>query len=302
MQRSNPSKVAGILILVGSCLALISSMFLYATLQIEYFVPYHGLRGIDLEFYVWTGIIIFEISAFALGLVSSLYTLKRKTFVIPLLGAGCLFVAGTLFFFKQFVRIFFPHIPGFNFYVLWNIYEGFFAFPLIFLSTLSLIFLFFSKKGIQVIKRSTLLQIAGALMIFCSVEAVFFGLISYSPYYRTALDDIGFLTPIYSWTLSICSAFFAMAAGITLLFKKHTPLSIGFISITLISGLLLAILFPFTIYILVLAPLWGLLFELPTIIFSAVALALALLGQRKYNQPTTKSVDTLVNATEPKNR
>ena len=129
-------------------------------------------------------------------------------------------------------------------------------------------------------------------MVLCSIEAAFFGFMSYSPSwtypYETALNDRGFLTPIYSWILSACTFVFAIGAGILSLLRRYTRLAIALTVLVLFSGLLLSIIFTSTIYYaLVWAWLGGPLFEIPTIVLSSLALVLAIysLRQKKPRTP-----------------
>jgi hypothetical protein len=282
MQKSTLLTISGIAIAIGSCFALVASLFMVHFTQIDYFVPYHfGIRLIDADFFIRVDIIVFELFAFVFGLISAIQTLRGKYFAMSVLGASFLLVAGILFFANFFVRIFYPYMMEFSFYAWWWLLQGFFGFPTIFLSSMALIFIVLEKRGIQSTKKSNLLLISGTLMILCSIEAVFFGFMSFSPYpYETALNDGGFLTPIYSWTLSICASVFAFAAGVLLFFKKNTHLSIALMVLVLLSGLSLSVIFTFTIYALVWGYFGGLLFESPIIALSAVALVLAFLGQR----------------------
>ena len=100
MQKSTLLKVAGILIIISSCLALVATLFMALFTWFEYFVPAHlgSVRVITEPFYVVISIIIFELYTFFLGLLSAVNISNRRKFSLSLLGATFLLIAGLLFF------------------------------------------------------------------------------------------------------------------------------------------------------------------------------------------------------------
>ncbi|MFA5572011.1 MAG: hypothetical protein GX799_05625 [Crenarchaeota archaeon] len=94
-------------------------------------------------------------------------------------------------------------------------------------------------------QRSTLLVVAGALMIVCSVVTAFFGLLSYT-YYQSQLHYYyggqGYLEPSYGWIVSFCTFAFALPAGTLLLIKKYTRVSIILTVLVLLAGLSMPII------------------------------------------------------------
>jgi hypothetical protein len=253
-------------------------------------ILYHyGIRVIDSPFFVRLSIIGFDLLASIFGLISAIQTVRGKGFKVSILGATFLVVAGLLFFASYLVNVFLPYLMDFSIVAWWWLLQGFFGFPIVFLASLALIFIVLENRGIQSTKKNNLLIISGALMVLCSIEAVFFGFMSYSPSwtypYETALNDHGYLTPIYSWILSTCIFVFAIAAGIMLLLRRYTRSAIALTVLVLFSGLSLSMIFTSTIYYaLVWAWLGGPLFEIPTIVLSSLALALAIQSLRQKNQ------------------
>jgi len=153
-------------------------------------------------------------------------------------------------------------------------------------------------------QRSTLLVLSGALMIVCSIVTIFFGVLFYG-YYQSQLHYYyggqGYLEYFYSWMVSICAFAFALPAGILLLMKKFTRVSIALTFIVLLFGLSLPIILAFMGIVGILYTDWitgvisGLLGSWYIIVLSALALVLAFLGHRNRNQVTPKSIDTQVN-------
>jgi hypothetical protein len=122
-------------------------------------------------------------------------------------------------------------------------------------------------------------------MLLCSVEAFFFGFISYSPTwtypYEAALNDSGFLTPIYSWILSALTIAFASAAGALMLLRRNTRLATVLTVFVLFSGVLSSVVFTFTIYYAFIWSWTGVSLFAPTIVLSSLALVSAIYALKK---------------------
>ncbi len=147
-------------------------------------------------------------------------------------------------------------------------------------------------------QRSTLLKISGILMLIASIISLVLGILlldSYFSYKSSKYIPYELLTV---GSLNLTAFPLGLISGVLLLSRKYANVGAIITIAVLVIGLAIPLIRINRGYV------WesGLLFGLPMIVFPAIALALALLGQRKYNQPTTKSVDTLVNASEPKNR
>ncbi len=291
MQRSPLLKISTITMAIGSCFTLIASLFIILITQSDYTTVdrFGGVRVIDAPFFVRLGIIGFDLFAFIFGLISAIQTQRGKGFKVSILGAASVLVAGLLFFVGSFVNVFLPNLTDFPFFSWWWLLQGFFGFPIVFVASLALIYIVLEKRGIQSSRKSNLLLISGGLMVLCSIEAVFFGFMSYSPSwtysYQIALNDRGFLAAIYSWVLSACTFVFSIGAGILLLLRRCTRLAIALTLLVLFSGLLLSMTFTSTIYYrLVWAWLGGPLFEIPTIVLSSSALVLAIYSLRQKHQ------------------
>jgi len=98
MQRSPLLKTSGILTAVGSCLALLATLFMAWFTQREYFTAYHyGTRVIDAPFYLRISIIVFVLFAVVFGIISAKQTFRRKSYWFSILGATFLLIAGLLF-------------------------------------------------------------------------------------------------------------------------------------------------------------------------------------------------------------
>ena len=138
-------------------------------------------------------------------------------------------------------------------------------------------------------QRSTLLVIAGALMIVCSIVAIFFGVLFYS-YYQSQLHYYyggqSYIEPFYGWIVSFCAFAFALPAGILLLMKKYSHVSIALTVLVLLAGLSMPIILAFNGIIHILYTNWitgvisGFLGTWHIIVLSAIALTLAVAGKR----------------------
>jgi hypothetical protein len=294
MQRSTQLTVAGILIIVASCLALVSSLFIGFFTWLNYFVPYHyGTRVIDAPFYFLLAIICFELSAFILGLVSSKSNLRQKSYWISTLGATSVLIAGLLFFVSFLIKPFLPYLMDFTAYVWWSILQLYCGLPIVILASISMIILVTRKLDFKS-NECNLSLTSGIIMILCSIVSVLFAVFSYISYVGANGQFLGSY-PFYTFIVSIGTLLFALPAGILLLRRRSISLSIKLVILTLISALSLSIIFEVVVYPWTGVFVMGLNIELPIILLSAVALTLAYLGQRKKNQTTPKSIDVQVN-------
>jgi hypothetical protein len=130
-------------------------------------------------------------------------------------------------------------------------------------------------------QRSTLLTIAGTLMIIATIIMLFYWFVFFNlyassvAYYNTANN----YAALYSGIWNSCALPFTLVGTIFLFKKKHVRLCILGIALTLVSGFVPAIIFTvvnnYATYVFD-----GLELGAPLIILSATALILALLGQR----------------------
>lgn len=118
-------------------------------------------------------------------------------------------------------------------------------------------------------------------MILCSIVATFLGVLFYS-YYKIELGHGDYLTPLQSCIVSICIFIFALPAGILLLMKKYTDVSIALTVFSLISGFSLSfILISNGHHVWPGGILSGLLVEWPMIVLSITALVLVGISRTK---------------------
>ena len=296
MQRSTQLVIAGILIITGSCLALAATLFIAFNTWLEYFVPSHygSVRVINESFYVVLAIIIFEIAAFVLGLLSTLNTMKRRKFSLAISGATFLLISGLLFFtnllFLFFNSIWLP-VESFGFEGLWTILQQYCGLPIIILAFISIIFLVSRKKEFKSTESNSSVTLE-AILILSAVSSASFAVFSIVPFEQAAggfASDHGVATLI----ISIFTFVFASLAALFSRKKKYFPVSIALIVFSLLSALSLSFIFLY-IFPWTGSFVKGLVTESPIIILSVIALVLALL-EKKRNQAITKSRETLVN-------
>ena len=286
MQKSPLLVIAAITLIIGSILTLVAGLFIIPFTYSDYFMPYHyGTRVIDIPFFVRLSIIGFDLFASIFGLISAIQVIRGKGLKSSILAGTFLLIAGLLFFVSSLVHFLLPNLMDFTIIAWWWLLQGFFGFPIVFVAALALVFITREKRSTQSTKRSNLLLIAGSLMVLCSIQAAFFAFMSYSPTwtypYETALQDPGFLTPIYSWILSACTIILALGAGILLLLRRFTGLAITLTELTLLSSILLSAVFISTIYYnLIWSWFGGPLFEYPTILLSSITLILAIYSRK----------------------
>lgn len=311
MQRSTLLTVAGILIIICSCLALIAALFMAFFVWFDYFVPSHlgSVSGISEAFYVEISIIFFEFYAFVLGVLSAINIFKLKSFNLSVVGSSTLLIAGLLFFGKL-AYSYIPHVAAI-FQNPWSpiIFTGFwspisqpwFGFSIIILASVSMILLA-SKKKEFVINKNNLLTALEAFLISVILISALFAILSIIPYEEAAesalIQSAGFpslaaYSPIATMIVNICAFVFSTLAGLLLFTRKRFSASIVLIVLTLITAISLSFIFTL-IYPWIGSFVKGLVTESPIIILSAIALALALIGRRSRNQVTTKSIDAQI--------
>jgi hypothetical protein len=296
MQRSTPLVIAGILLIVGSCLALVATLFIAYFTWLEYFVPshYNSVRVITEPFYVELAIIIFEITAFVLGLLSALNTVKRRKFSLSMLGATFLLISGLLFFtdllFLFFNSMWLP-VESFGLEGLWSIFQQFCGLPIIILASISIILLVSRKKEFKSTESNSSVTLE-AILILSAISSACFAVFSIVPYEQAAggfASDHGVATLI----IGICTFVFASLAILLSRKKKYVPVS-SLMVLSLLSALSLSFIFMY-IFPWIGSFIKGLVTESPIILLSVLALVLALLDRKKSNQAIAKSRDTLVN-------
>lgn len=263
----------------------------------EYFVPSHlgSVRGITEVFYIVTSIIIFEISAFVLGLISAANIFKTNKFSFSILGATFLLIAGLLFFtniplnaIPQVESFFGSHSSNLG---LLPIYQMFFAIPAIILASVNIIILLLRRKEFAIQEINPLL-ILGVVLILCSIISLSFALFSTVPYFQAGRFNNELASSYPRYNIIVNSSIFVFTSiALTLVIKKKYHLVT--IALTAIS-LLLALTMPFifnTIFPWIGSVVKGFVTESPVIILSITALALALMELKSRNQETAKKVD-----------
>ena len=311
MQRSTLLKIAGILIIVASCLALVAGLFMALFIWFDYFVPSHlgSVSGISEAFYVEVSITVFELFAFVLGLLSAANTFKLKRFSLSALGATILLIAGFLFFAK-FLYDYIPHV-GAIFQNFWSpaiftsffspISQPWFGLPIIIFTSVSIILLVSKKKEFDTKEINPLVALE-AILVLVSIISALSAIFSIVPYEQAAesarIQHRAFpsRTGYYSLAtmiVSTCTFFFAAIAGVLLVKKNNFNASIILTILSLLTALSLPFIF-MSIYPWIGEFYKGLVIESPIIILSSIALILAFLGLRNRNQVTAKSIDAQV--------
>jgi hypothetical protein len=233
-------------------------------LAIDYIIPhsigsYHiGVRQVDATFYVKILASIFGFLASTLGLTSTIKLPNGSK--IASVGAVFLLFAGILLFSNYLPNVF----GGWWSILNWNL-----GLPIVILASFYLAVLAQKKEDITLDKKITLFLMSGSIMVFCAFETAFFLFL--------------FPSKLYFLILSICAVAFALTAGI-LMFRKKFQVATALMVLTFLLGMSLSVIF-LTMFSQVPEASWivGLLYESPTIVLSALALAFALLGQRKSN-------------------
>jgi hypothetical protein len=277
MQKSPLLIIAGILIAVGSCIALVGGLVIALFTWIGYFVSGHmgSVSGIDEPFYVQVAIIIFEISALVLGRFSASNTWNRKKFSLSTFGATFLLVAGLLFFANLILNVI-PHvIPMYIFAPFLQLYCGL---PIIILASISIILIVSRKKEFNNKDTNPLVALE-AILILCLIISASFAFFSFVSLERM---DVQFASnyPLSTLIVSVCSFFFTALAGVLLLTRKNIYVIIALTALSLVSALSLSFIF-MLIYPWIGTFFKGLVTGSPIIMLSAVALFLEFLVARK---------------------
>lgn len=296
MQRSTQLKKAGILIVVASCLALVASLFMAFFTWTEYFVPSHhgSVRVITEPFYVVISIIIFELYAFFLGLLSALNTSNRRKFSLSLLGATFLLIAGLLFF-TNILFNFLPHTESlFGGYSsnsgLLLFYQLFCGIPILILASISITILVLRRKEFNSQEISPLLTLK-AILILCLIVSVFSALSSIVPYLQASsqFNERASSYPFYNIIVNISIFTFTSVALIFLIKGKYLLVPIALIILSIITASSLPFIFNL-IFPWIGSFVKGFVTESPMIILLVVALALALVGQISGTLISVKSI------------
>jgi hypothetical protein len=250
MQRSTRLKKAGILIAAGSCLALVASLFMALFTRGEYFVPSHlgSVRMITEPFYIVISIIIFELFAFALGLLSAVNTIKVKKFSLSLLGVIFLLIAGMLFFTNILFDLL-PHVESLfgsysNNLGLLPFYQLFFGLPVIILASVSLIILVSRRKKFDSQKINPLLTLK-VILFLCLIISVFSALFSIVPYLQAISQSNERASSYLFYTIIVSASIFAFTsmALIFLTRRKYFLVSTALSVISLLAALSLPFIF-----------------------------------------------------------
>jgi len=125
-------------------------------------------------------------------------------------------------------------------------------------------------------QRSTQLTVAGTLMIIASIVSLILGLLLLDSYNSSIGHKYISYSELYGSILNLVAIPFELTSGVLLLKQKSVRLAVVTVVFVLAIGLACPVILDFEGY------LWetGLLFGLPMIVFSAVALTFAILGQR----------------------
>lgn len=228
MQRSTLLTVAGILIIIGSCLALVASLFSGLFIWAEYFNPSHlgSVRGISEAFYVEVSITIFELSALVLGLLSAVNIFKLKRFSLSALGASFLLIAGLLFFAK-FLYNYLPHVEAI-FTSFWSpIPQPWFGLPIIILASISIILLVSRRKEFDSKEINPLVTLEAILVLVSIISALsaIFSIVDYEQVLESSrIQQRGFpshtaYSLLATMIVSICTLIFNFSR-ITLVHEK----------------------------------------------------------------------------------
>jgi hypothetical protein len=100
-KRSTLLTAAGILIAIGSCLALVVSFFMFYLLQLDFSF---GWR-FDADLLARIVIGAFGLSAFVLGLISARQVLVGKKIVVSIIGATLVLLVGSTFFIRMILPL-----------------------------------------------------------------------------------------------------------------------------------------------------------------------------------------------------
>jgi hypothetical protein len=276
MQSSTRLKSAGILIVIGSCLALVASLFMALSTWLEYFVPSHfgSVRVITEPFYVVISIIIFELFAFVLGLFSSVNTFKGRKVSLSILGATFLLIAGLLFFTNILFGLL-PHVESlFGAYSIKASFYQLFGLPILILATVSIIIIVSRKKEFNSQENNPLLVLK-VILILCLIISAFSILFSFVPYLRasSAGYELASSYPFYTIIVNAPIFTFISIALTFLIRRKYFLVPIMLTVLSLLAALLLPFIFT-SIYPWIGSFVKGLVRVSPMIIILVIALVL----------------------------
>ena len=277
MQSSGRLGIAGLLTMVGSCVALLGTMFLALLTWMEYFVSFHyGVRIITEPFYVATAIIIFGLAASALGLLSASNTLNRRKYSLAILGATFLLTAGLL----PFTSILFsalPYVETLGGTTGWTIYELYAGIPIIILATTSLILIAPRKTEFTNQETNTQTTLKAILLLTAATSAAS-ALFSLIPLQQLA-GQFASNYALSTMTVSTCT-FTLTALGVLLMKKNHPYPIIALTVLSIISALALPFIFN-SIYPWIGSIVKGLVTASPIITLSTTALILEIITANK---------------------
>ena len=242
MPKSARLKIAGILIAVASCFALVASLFLALFARAEYFLPGHlgSVRVITEPFYVELAIIIFELSSFVLGLLSASNTLKGKKFGLSTLGATFLLIGGLLFFTDLVLNT----LPPVETLFIGPFLQTYFGLPIFVLASTSMIFLFSRKKEFNNEKVNSSITLK-AILILCSIISAFSALFSIVPYLQATsqFNELAASYPFYTMIINTV-IFISMSIALAMqIKKKYFPLQISLTALSLMVALSIPFIF-----------------------------------------------------------
>ncbi len=287
MLKSTRLTGAGILVVIGSCLALVATLFMALFTWGEYFVPSHlgSVRVITEPFYVVISIIIFESYAFVLGLFSAVNTFKARKFNLSVLGATFLLIAGALFFTNILFNLL-PHVESlFGAYStnggLLFFYQLFCGLPILILASVSIIILVSRRKEFNSQEINPLLTLK-AILILCSIISAFSALFSIVPYLQASgqFNERASSYPFYTIIVNTSIFTFTSIALTFLIRRKYFLIPIVLTIFSLLAALLLPFIF-ISIFPWIGSFVKGLVTISPMIILSAIALVLEFITPNK---------------------
>ena len=237
MQNSSRLGLAGVLTAAGSCIALVATILTAFFTWMEYFVPYHyGVRIITESFYVATAIIIFELSAFVLGLLSASNTFNRRKFSSSILGATFLIIAGLLLFTNSLFNAL-PYVETLGANAGWIFSELYCGIPIIILASTSLTLIASRKTEFNNKETNPQTTLKTILILTATISAAF-ALFSIIPL-KQSLGEFASNYPLATIIVSSCTFILATSAGALLLKKKslHALIALTILSLTLALSL-----------------------------------------------------------------
>jgi hypothetical protein len=278
MQNSSRLRIAGVLTAAGSCIALAATLLAALFTWMEYFVPYHyGVRVISEPFYVATAIIIFELSAFVLGLLSASNTLNRRKFSLSILGATFLLIAGMLLFTNPLLNAL-PYVETLGMSGGWAIAELYCGLPIIILASTSIILIASRKTEFDNQETNPQAPLKTILILTATISAAS-ALFSIIPIQQLP-GEFASNYPLATMIVSSCTFLFTTIAVALLLKKKTTDATIALTILSLVTALALPFIFN-SIYPWIGSYVKGLVTASPIITLSTTALILEILTANK---------------------